>query len=136
MANTPTLSLRVHPDHHQLVRDVVARLKSDAGFADTLRTLLAPAGETVAVQAGTPDLLDLGRRLDAVERWIADHEANTVQAAPVQAGVSTASTSGATATPILAGGDLLVVQAEALAPPAVQAKPKPGRGKRGAGGPP
>lgn len=52
MANTPNFTLRVAPEHRDLVRAVVARFKSDTGFADRLAAFLA---DTAAV--APPDAL-------------------------------------------------------------------------------
>ncbi|MGY0782102.1 hypothetical protein ACW7BC_29850 [Azospirillum argentinense] len=55
---TPTISVRVSPEHQGLVRDVAARLKADPGFADVLRAAL---GEGVS-QPVTQPVLRLGSR--------------------------------------------------------------------------
>jgi hypothetical protein len=79
MANTPTLSLRVPPEHHGLIRDVVARLKADTGFADVLRALLPPGAE-----APPPPFVPnaFTQRIEAIEQWIAAHEAAVLRAEP------------------------------------------------------
>ncbi|NUB25723.1 hypothetical protein GAY30_12595, partial [Azospirillum brasilense] len=55
---TPTISVRVSPEHQGLVRDVAARLKADPGFADVLRAAL---GEGVTQPVIQP-VLRLGSR--------------------------------------------------------------------------
>jgi len=118
MANTPTLSLRVPPEHHDLVRAVVARLKADTNFADTLRTLLPLAPEDTASAASLPNLHDLMRRLDAVEAWIADHGAEAPPGIPVHTAVSTVRSP-------LPPHETEVVPAPAVTQPASQADREP-----------
>lgn len=68
MANTPTLSLRVPPELHDLVRSVVGRLKANAGFQDDLRKLLAGTAAAVAPPAA---LAALTARVEALEARLA-----------------------------------------------------------------
>jgi len=126
MANTPTLSLRVPNGQHELVRAVVARLKAAPGFADSLRALLAQAGETTGTPAeALPVLTDLARRVEAVERWIADREA-----VAVQAGVSTDALPGMQAETLLPPGGLLRIGTATAPAPAEPWTTGEGRMKR------
>jgi hypothetical protein len=59
----PTLTIRLHPAHHQIVRDIAARLKADSAFAARLQALLTdstPAPDAVA---------ELQARVEALEAW-------------------------------------------------------------------
>lgn len=79
---TPTLTIRLAPDHHSLVREIAARLKSDAALAGRLRAALQPeepcAPEAVGqpvqqpvLQSRTAAPVDVLARLDALEVAVA-----------------------------------------------------------------
>jgi hypothetical protein len=77
------LNLRFDERHHDVVRRVVDRLRSDSGFLASLEELLAsdstPAGGHEAAEA-LGRIARLERRLDALEPRVDDLE--TVRAAP------------------------------------------------------
>jgi len=80
---TPTITIRLAPEHHALVKEIAARLKSDAALAGRLRAALQPEGpgapEPVlqpVVQPSAPApalaaLPDVLARLDALEAAVA-----------------------------------------------------------------
>lgn len=77
--NTPTLSLRVPLEQQQLVRDVVIRLKADAGFAEALQAMLP---QPVEAMAAPSELVELRRRVADIERWIDAHGSIATQPTP------------------------------------------------------
>ena len=81
MGNTPTLSIRLPTEHHELIRATVARLKADAGFAHTLRAVLAQDSEAAAPLPSGLSLADLARRVELIEAWQARHDNEAVSTA-------------------------------------------------------
>ena len=77
---SPQLNLRVPLEHHDLLRAVAARLRSDAAFADHIGALLAGVAAPVA-DAST--LASIMARLDALERGtVAQAAGKVVEAVP------------------------------------------------------
>jgi hypothetical protein len=77
MAALPTSSFRAPAEHHALVHAVAKALTRRPDIAEPLRALLASAADTGTATPAEPlpDLHALVRRLDAVERQVADHGA-------------------------------------------------------------
>lgn len=73
---TPTTSVRLSQEHHQLIHDIARAIKSDPGIAESLRAVLA--GRNTATQpcdtAAQPEIID---RLDAIEARLAAIEERT-----------------------------------------------------------
>ncbi len=85
---TPTISIRVAPEHQALIRDVAARLKADPAFADVLRAALgegatqpvthpvlhlrSPAVTRVPPEPEPGTLADVLRRVEVLELTVAE----------------------------------------------------------------
>lgn len=66
----PTMSLRISPEHHQLLREIGAALRSHPHLAAALRDVLQAqhVGDTDISRAVSPSVLDsILSRLDALE---------------------------------------------------------------------
>ena len=75
MAALPTSSFRAPAEFHPLVHSVAKALTRRPDLAEPLRVLLATVADTAAPAEPLPSLADLVRRLDAVERQVAEHGA-------------------------------------------------------------
>lgn len=64
---TPTLTIRIAPEHHDILREVAARLKADASLPDRLRAALQPAQQPA--EQGQPDILS---RIEVLEAHVAE----------------------------------------------------------------
>jgi hypothetical protein len=72
---SPQLNLRVPLEHHDVLRAVAARLKSDAAFRDQLAALIAGVAAPVAGVAGD----SLTARVDSLEERVKALEAGAGQ---------------------------------------------------------
>jgi hypothetical protein len=74
----PTMSLRAAPEHHQLIRDLAATLRTRPELADVLRDVLQAQHETAArmTERDTAVLQDVVERLSHAEQRIAALEAS------------------------------------------------------------
>jgi hypothetical protein len=75
MAALPTSSFRAPAEHHALVHAVAKALTRRPDLAEPLRLLLAQVADTGAPAVPLPDLAGMERRLQAVERQVAEHTA-------------------------------------------------------------
>ena len=80
MAAHPTSSFRAPPELHSLVHSVARALTRRPDLAEALRALLETVAEAPGPIVRLPDLHDLVRRLEALERVVTDHAA--MHAAP------------------------------------------------------
>jgi hypothetical protein len=89
---SPQLNLRVPLEHHDLLRTVAARLRTDAAFADKLAALLAGVADPVASPVADASALAsiiarlevleaLGDRVEALESRTRQEGAGTVTGA-------------------------------------------------------
>ena len=75
MAALPTSSFRAPAEHHALVHAIAKALRRRPDLAEPLRLLLAQAADTEPPAEPLPDLAGLLRRLDVLERQVAEHAA-------------------------------------------------------------
>lgn len=76
----PTMSLRAAPEHHAIIREVAAALRTRPELVAALRDLLA--GQPDNAGRVPDDIAALRARLEAVERWIAERDRPQASATP------------------------------------------------------
>jgi hypothetical protein len=64
----PTMSLRVAPEHHQLIRDIGATLRTRPELADVLRDVLQTQHDSIA-QRDTDVLQTIFERLESAQEF-------------------------------------------------------------------
>jgi hypothetical protein len=78
MSPLPTMSIRCHPEHQRLLRDVAAALRTRPEIAAAVAALLAEPG-TAPLPMPAPDVAAVLARLETIEHWIAERNTDVTR---------------------------------------------------------
>ncbi len=96
MSPLPTMSIRCHPEHQRLLRDVAAALRTRPEIAAAVAALLAEPGTApLPMPMPAPDLAAVLARLETIERWIAERNTDVTRSGETPDGAAERNT-GAT----------------------------------------